>query len=414
MSPYASALASHIGSIDLPLMNILGRVHEDVKAATGNKQETWTGVALGQPYYFNPSSLLFLTGNLMAFVAFFVALATAFTTFLMLGYAQAKGHSASGALLYSSLVVVGIAFAALLYGMSRTYNRARGARLDEDEDFANETATPLHGAVGGVLGGLASAPLITILFWQDWRQTPQWGGVDCKVFDWLDPVSHKLCPKLPVLLIEISLAGVFIAAMLGWLAVVYSNKFRAQLTGWAAYVGSNGRLLLGAVLGGTLAGTLCGPPVTAYFGSFDRPFLDPSFVMAFAIISVAIIAFSIVNYSLDHFTKDRLKRSVIAAGSATVITALALAPLLFGLAQFDFVQGTLTWAHDGYWNESCSVPRRFSYLLVAGLPYGFVFGLCLGLLIGITRMLTEPWDGWKLLPERETSPANALKGNTHG
>jgi hypothetical protein len=115
--------------------------------------------------------------------------------------------------------------------------------------------------------------------------------------------------------------------------------------------------------------------------------------MAPAILSVAVIAYSIVNYSLDRFTGDRLKRSFIAAGFATIITALPLALLLYGLSIFDLVDGILEWARRGFWNETRSLPVRYSYLLVAGVPYGVIFGAFLGLLIGITRALTEPWDG---------------------
>ena len=398
LSPYASALAKYIDDIDLPLSYILGRVSEDVRHATKNRQEPWAVFTTSKPFYFNPSPLLFFLGNLMAFIAFFMALGMMFVSILAALEANKEAVPVSFGLLALSLIAVLLAFGALLYGLARAFNRARGSRLDEDPTGVETTATPLHGALGGLLGGIISAPIIAGSYWWNWRtslQDVRLHDGECMLRYWLDPSMPIGCPKLPALLVEITVSGIFVATVLGLLAVIFSNR-RRRKDGWIKSLGEHGRIIAGAVSGGSLAGLLVGPPVTAYFGSLDRPFLDPGLLMYSAVACVAIIAFSIVNYSLDRFTKARLMRSFFAAGGATVIAGTALGIALYVLYGSGFIETTFDWANSGFNDETRPTLLRYGYLLAAGVPYGVVFGTFLGFLIGITRVLSEPWEGLKL------------------
>jgi len=386
-SPYAQALADHMDSVGLSLDFVLKRVNADVTEWTNGAQTPWTVEALKKPFYFSPSPLLFLTGNIIALVAVAVGIAMMLTTFMQAGAEMATPYAASAILPIMSLTAVLGAFTALLYGFLRAYSRALGARMDE-ANVGTELTPPFHGALGGFLGGIIGAPLIAVPYWWVWRQSVP----GCQTFEWIDPYAAHNCQRLGYLLAEITLATVLITAVLGYLAVFFSNRIRQNPPGWAIKLSDTQRLLVGAMIGGTLTSIVVVPPLTAFFGSLNRPFLEPNFVMVFAVSCASILAFSTVNYSLERFSPARLKRSLAASIIAPILSAIPLAIVLLIMLQTGFIDMTLFWAQVGFFDSGLSVVQRYSFLFVAGLIYGLTFGAFLGLLVGLTRRLSDPWD----------------------
>jgi hypothetical protein len=96
-------------------------------------------------------------------------------------------------------------------------------------------------------------------FWWNWRistDDERIRDANCPGTGWLDPLASKFCPRLPNLLVEIAIAGVVVSAVLGLLAIIYSNRLRHRKSGWTVVLGGHGRLCLGAAYGGTIAGLI--------------------------------------------------------------------------------------------------------------------------------------------------------------
>ncbi len=389
LSPYADALLRHIDAADLSLPVIMARVYKEVSDATDGRQLPWLSLALSQPFYFRPQPLLFLAGNLMAFIAFLMSLVSLALATYAAGGAAALTLYFSDVRLPSPWILAlaglfsGFALWWLIHGMNRAYRRHSGLATEKD---LPETSLPaLHGAIGGLLGGIIAGPIIALPYFHDWRD--QFAA--CKTWSWFDPAIPEGCPRLADLFVEGTTATVFIATLLGWLAQHFSN--RAVGTDLATLFWFR-RRVTGAIQGGCLTGLIAGPVVTMYFGSLERPFLSPDTVSIAAVFAVALVAVTILNYSLHWFSWRRLARSFGAALAATVIAGLVLAVLIGVLALIGFIPATLAWAEAGFWNEQAPMHRRYAYLAVAGIPYGLVFGACLGLLIGLAQVLSEPWD----------------------
>lgn len=389
LSPYADALIRHIDAADLSLPVIMARVYREVSEATGGKQLPWLSLALSKPYYFRPQPLILLAGNIMAFAALVVSLILPTLAFYTAG-AAAMLDAVS---LYEArpdrwrLALAGLfpflALMALIYGMNRAYGRLAGREAYTDDDLVDADPPVLHGAIGGFLGGIMAGPLLTLPYVNDWLK--DWPA--CAQWFWFDPTMPEVCPLPAELLVEATVATVFIATLLGALTQHFAGRSRNTSPLPAA-----GKLhrVKDPVLGGVIAGLIAGPVVTMYFGSFERPFLSPDTVAIAAVFSVALIAFAILNYSLDGFSWRRMLRSFTGALVATVVSGLVLAALVGLLAVTGFIQATLDWAGAGFWNETVPVALRYSYLAAAGLPYGLVFGGCLGLLMGLARVFGQP------------------------
>ncbi|TGD62189.1 caspase family protein [Tabrizicola sp. WMC-M-20] len=390
LSPYADALIRHIDAADLSLPVIMARVYREVSVATGGKQLPWLSLALSKPYYFRPQPLILLAGNIMAFAAFVVSLILPILYFYTAGAGAMLDavslHETRPALwgLAISGLLPFLALMALIYGMNRAYGRLAGREADADDDELTDADPPvLHGAIGGFLGGIMAGPVLTLPYVNAWLK--DWPA--CTQRLWFDPTMPEVCPQPAKLLVEATVATVFIATLLGSLTQHFAGRSRTMVPRPAAITL---HWVRAPVLGGVIAGLVAGPVVTMYFGSFERPFLSPETVAVAAVFSVALIAFTILNYSLDGFSWRRMARSFAGAFMATLISGLVLAALVGLLAVTGFIQATLDWAGAGFWNETAPVAVRYAYLAAAGLPYGLVFGGCLGLLMGLARVFGQP------------------------
>ena len=417
-SPYAEALARFINEVDLPLSVMMARVRNSVWHDTGEKQKTWDSSSLKASYFFNPSSLLFLIGNFLALVAFFVALVS--TGFVI--YEAAVADYTKGIGRWSrvgvSVAILVLSITIFLFGVSRAYSRVRGEdsvwQAEGEFRLFKRSSAGTFGAIGGVLGGIIVPALIMLPYWNQWRNDKgkAWiAGGNCDGRHWAMPFEPGVwrspflsetykdfvyeknpCPELGLLFAEGAVAGIFILGIFGF----FSLHFGEWMTRGIPSVFFKGRrwvlLIAGSTLGALLAAVIVGPPITAYFGSYDRPFVEPGFVIVWAIVSVALMSFCVVNYSLETFTPKRLLRSFGGALLGTVCGGAVLAALVGFLYWIEFIQFVLNWANNGFYdndNVGYSTFWRYSFLAQAGLVYAIVFGVGFGVLIGVTRLVTE-------------------------
>lgn len=402
-SPYAEALLAHIDTAEQPVSVLMGRVHKAVKERTNGapfgQQETWSSFAMSQAYFFRPQSILFLLGNAMALLALLLTAAMGSLAFYAVGlehlpgaYRSLRDGYAISALAAALFLVTLIVF---LNGVARAYSRLRGVAPEwrTEEHIARHERRVLvaQGGVGGLLGAIIASPIISLTYLWQWRFNSELEPWECQTL-WFAAMAEPNCPNGARVIVEVAAAGVFIAAILGTIALSYATRADSVATQGLTRSDRQKRTLIAAAKGGLIAGAICGPLVAAYFGQFYRPFLEPSFVWAFAAISVAIIAFSIVNYSLDRFSTQRFLTSAAAALTATIVTGLALGAAVWVLNKIGFINGILYWARDGFENDSYSLARKYAHLVAAGVPYGLVFGPFLGVLIGMTRLLTVLWE----------------------
>lgn len=404
-SPYADALARFIHEVDLPLSVLMARVRNSVREDTEHiiaedgkpaYQKTWDSTSLSSSYFFNPSSLLFLVGNAMAMIAFVVALFTFCVVVYDAAVAEFFGGQNRWLWAVLSFVVLVLTSAVFLFGIGRAYRRVRG----ETPEWQREGAFNLfkwssagsYGAVGGTLGGIIASALVMVPYWFDWRHEDEYWVVleaDCPGYHWAHFATPVDCPRLAQLLVEGSLAGIYILAALGFFSMHFIEWATRGKPARFFELPRPAMILGGSMLGGLLAGIVVGPVITAYFGQFDRPFLEPNFVIPFSVVSVAVMAFCISNYRLETFTGRRLLRSTAGALVGTISAGVALALMVGLLALTGFIQSVVSWAHDGFWDTTKPLFQRYLYLISAGLPYGMVFGLGFGVLIAATKVFTE-------------------------
>ena len=241
------------------------------------------------------------------------------------------------------------------------------------------------------------APLLVMLpYWHDWRTEKTNPGIAhamCDVRHWADPHLPDLCPRLGQLFAEGSAATIYTLALLGFFALHFSEWITRGRPAIFLQASRNVLMIAGAMLGGLLAGVVVGPVITAYFGSLDRPFLEPDFLVVPSVLAVALMAFCVLNYRLETYTLERLLRSFLGALVGTFCAGIVLGALVGFLYLIGFIQAVFEWANNGFYdydNQGYSVYQRYSYLLIAGLPYGMVFGLSFGVLIGVARLFTDP------------------------
>ncbi len=387
LSPFATALARYVAELDLPLSTVMTRVRDEVAQVTQNAQLPWSSDGLRKPFFFNPGAHLILTGNLMALLAVVVSIAAMIVAAIEFGV---DGLRAAVNLLLAGLVAT-TSVAILLFGVLRVQARLKGQGTKPlpTTDLHGETPIPpWHGAVGGLLGGIIGSPFVAIPYWWTWRSTDSLG---CTQFDLFDASASDRCPRIADIVVESMLAGIFITGLLGALTVAGANLVLHSDRRWTQRLGPDGRIVAGAVLGGTAAGLVLGPLITAWFGSLDRPFLDPSFIMVFAALTIAVAAVSINSYSLERFSMARMQRSFLGALVSMTLSIILLGPAIFLLATTGLIETIYLWAKRGFYDDAFGTARKYGFLLAAGLPYGLVFGPCLGFLIGVARVLGEPW-----------------------
>lgn len=403
-SPYAEAMSRFINEVDLPLTVMMSRVRNSVLHDTEGTQRTWDSSSLKTSFFFNPSSLLFLVGNALALVATFVALGILSFALMEAAIADFAGNTTHWTWFHISVAVFAIAITVFLYGVWRAYARVRGEVSEWQTDgtfrLLKWSSAGSFGAMGGILGGIISPTIVTVPYWYTWWTAPPVPWISCDFYHWADPHVSHLCPKLGQLLVEGSVAGIFIFVLLGLLTMHVSEwmvrRESARSVGQKRISFFNlpihrdrALTLTGALLGGGIAGVVIGPCVTAYFGSHDRPFLQPGFVAIWALLAVAVMSFCIVNYRLETFTFTRLMRSILGAVVGTLCALVFLSAELGVLYATGFIESVLSWANTGFYDENKLIWERYGFLLIAGLPYGLVFGLGFGVLIGVTRIASE-------------------------
>lgn len=405
-SPYADALARFIHEVDLPLTVLMARVRNSVRSDTEHfttredepaYQKTWDSSSLRSGFFFNPSSLLFLLGNALALLASVVALLTFGTVLYEAAVAEFVTGENRWLWTTLTLMVFFMTIGVFLFGVGRAYSRVRGEAPDwqreGDFELFKWSSAGAFGAIGGMLGGVIASACVIVPYWYDWRteDTNPWiVAARCSRYPWAYPQMPELCPKLGQLLAEGTLAGIFILTILGFFAMHFIEWMTRGRPARFFDVKRPVLVFAGAMLGGMVAGAFIGPVITAYFGSQDRPFLEPGFVIPFSVVAVAVMAFCIANYSLETFTLKRLGRSAVGALVGTVCAIVLLGAIIGLLYLSGFIQTAYDWANSGFYDETQPMFQRYAYLLVAGLPYGMCFGIGFGALIAATRTFTDP------------------------
>ncbi|MEL7116578.1 MAG: hypothetical protein AAGP08_13520, partial [Pseudomonadota bacterium] len=77
--------------------------------------------------------------------------------------------------------------------------------------------------------------------------------------------------------------------------------------------------------------------------------------------------------------------AVLGIFAAALVAAVILIPLYLT----GFVEGVFLWANRGFYDLTQPTFQRYSYLLIAGIPYGMSFGASFGALIAVTRIFTD-------------------------
>jgi uncharacterized caspase-like protein len=370
LSPFTQALVDNIAAVDLPLSNLSIRVRNEVGRLTQGLQKTWDHSSLGAPFFFNPGSLLLLTGNSLSFMAL---MATFYT------YSMILASDAGARWIMGGGVLVAIALSILLAGMQRAYKRLRG-EFDPGDPGKPRLGVFLgnivrKGIFGGFIGAVVAAPLVAVPFHGLWKVT----AADWRASGMTCGGTPPIVDPLGTLLLEISVTSIVTSVLLGTLCLAASGLI----------LGSNGlcvireptrqRLLIGSLVGGVLAGIITGPGVMIYFARLCRPILQPEYLMPGAIIGAAFIAFAVVNYNLERFSLARLGASAIAALAAGVCGVIA-GGLIFGaLYWVGFVDHIIGWISDELTLQS---------FILGGIAYGVPVGIVLGLIIALTQIFT--------------------------
>ncbi len=399
-SPYAEALARFLSEVDLPLSVMMTRVRNSVLHDTKKEQKTWDNSSLRTSFFFSPSSLLFLLGNTLALIAALIALISSGVVLYETAIAEFLRGDAQWGWVITSLAILTIAVAIFLYGVGRAYSRVRGEQSDwqteGDFELFRWSSAGTFGALGGILGGILVPALVIVPYWRDWRMTTNDDDIvsaRCIERNLFDPFMPSVCPKIGQLFAEGGVSGIFIMVLVGFFCLHFSEWMtRGRPATFFHDIRRSRLLICGAMIGGLVAGIVVGPLVTVYFGAQDRPFLQPQLLIVPSILAVALTAFCVVNYRLETFTAARVGRSFLGALLGTLCGAAVLGAVVGVLYITGFIDGVLIWAADVYYDNydlGYAAWQRYGALMLAGLPYGMVFGLGFGVLIAVTRLITE-------------------------
>lgn len=393
-SPYAEALTRFIEEVDLPLTVMMARVRNSVSHAMKGNQQTWDSSSLNNSFFFNPSSLLFLLGNILALIASFVALTIVLVVMFETAVAEfVPSSSAQWVWMVLGLLIYVFSVMAFLIGVGRAYGRVRGGQSEWQVEgrfsLLRLSSASFNGAIGGFLGSVIASAAVTIPYWWEWRNKLPWYFEECGLKHWADPKQIVECPRLGQLLVEGELAGIFILVVVGFFTMHVSEWMRRDPPIYSAKLNIHWRILLGAVLGGVFAGIVIGVTVTSIFGALDRPFFYPVLALPLAVSAVGMTAFCIANYSLERFTLNRLLWSAVGAGLGTIAAAVVIAVNL-GVLQVTIPANDIyEWAKAGFSDKSIPSIFRYLYLASSGAVYGVTFGVGFGVSIGVARLFSN-------------------------
>jgi hypothetical protein len=373
-SPFTHSLVNYLEVVDLPLANLTSRVRQEVLDNTGGFQRTWDQSSLMAPFYFNPGSLWFFTGNLLGVAGLVFSV-------LILSLVMATPRVTVGWIIAASSVAA-TSLAMLLYGVQSVYVRLRG-NTGWQRDRRPPVRTHLvrclrRGLIGGYIGALIAAVPLSAPYYRSWLAL-------CSS----DPATFRTgCPlgsptvSFGQLLLEIAIATALTACTLGFLATFLARAQRVKGE-WILLPGARRmQAICGSIAGGMVTGLIAAPLITLYFGSKERPEFLPNFLLPGAVLGAAFIIFSIINFDFERLNTRRLWAS--AAGSvAAVVAGIVAAGVVFApLYVIGVVDAIRDWLNMG----------DATVLLAGGAVYGVPVGIVLGFVIGVALVLTERWS----------------------
>ncbi|MGO8653891.1 caspase domain-containing protein [Rhizobium ruizarguesonis] len=364
LSPFTASLVKYLDVVDLPLSNLMSRVRLEVETNTRKRQQTWDQSSLMAPFYFNPGNLLLFAGNFMALVGLLISL-TIYSMFLAACWVCAPQFY-----LYAAAALPVFSLAILLYGVQSVYSRLRG-RFEGTRPSRSFMARLLttavqKGLLGGVLGSLVAAPVLSALYYHGWP---------------FSPIS------LGQLSLEITYGTAFAACPLGVLSFLFAGLARRNKVGSAK---ERFWTFAGGCFGGALAGAVSAPFITAFFGLMhNRPPMTPELLLPGSIFGAAFLVVAIVNFDFERLSSRRVWTSVASAlmalGVGFVVTAIVFIPLyLLGVAS----------AVQTFLQEHSEQPIE---LMKGGFIYGLPVGFVLGSVIASAILLTEHFSKKELI-----------------
>jgi hypothetical protein len=348
------------------------RVHNDVFASTAKRQSTWTNSSLNSSFFFNPGSLLLLTGNAMALAALLTSVII--YTLVLLDQFEWLRWAIAFALSAGALTT-------LLTGAQMAYSRMRGYRRDDPKDLSSHFWQSLSkGVLGGFLGSLIAAFPSGITYWWDW--TNAYAEIVAKGDPNADTIDAP--ESLGAVLLEIAAASALVAILVGFLAL-FCSRVSISCKGMRFIsVNDPKKRIAGSALGGALAGAIAAPALIRYFGAFSRPEMMPTMLLPGAIAGAATLAFAIVNFDFESLSRRRLGMGLLSALPALSAGALLAVPIFGPLYVAGIVQAVTKMLEDHF----PSTP----YLLFGGVVYGIPVGFIRGIVIALTALFTEQWS----------------------
>jgi len=378
LSPFTQAFLDYVDVVDLPLSNLMSRVRQRVLAETGGRQRTWDQSSLMAPFYFNPGSMFLFMGNALALAGLIAALVP-YSYILTVPNISWPWIAVSALLPLISLLI-------LMFGMQTAYGKLRG-------DFQAAGGTPTlreqlmqslgKGVLGGYLSSIVAGLGITYLYYRTWVGDYR----VCKAAWAVRPSIRCMNPPEPFgqIAVEIAVAAALVACVLGVLSLTFARVGIGR--GGFVLAGNRSpvRILTGTIFGGAVAGILTASLLMLHFGKLHRPMVTPDLLLPGSVLGTAVIVFAIVNFDFERLDPRRLLVGA-AASLVSIVAGFLASGLLFGLLFYSGIQDALI---NWIGKDALSDPR----LLVGGAVYGLPVGVVLGLMIGITMILTERWSG---------------------